>query len=315
MNYFDTAEYYGYGNAETLMGRALRRAGWARKDFVLSSKFFSAGPGVNDQMLSRKHIIEGINASLKRLQLDYLDVAFAHTFDYETPIEEVCRAFDYVVNSGKAMYWGTSNWTAYQVAAAFECCERHDLIKPVVEQPEYNMLIRNKVESDLVLLFDRGYGAAVWSPLAGGLLSGKYNSGTDPVDSRYHGEKLEGTTITEYIRARYVKGGKELFLQRVRALGQLAEAVGCTQAQLGVAWCLVNRDVSVTILGASRVSQLQESLRALAVARKWTPEVEKRVEEILGNQPDSPLNWRDWEPMAKRRGTRLDPTLGLPTQA
>ncbi len=191
VNYFDTAELYGHGNAETLMGKALKRLGWARKDFVLASKYFVVGPGVNDKMLSRKHILEGIDASLKRLQIDYLDVAFAHVYDYETPIEEVCRAFDRVVNSGKAFYWATSNWTAQQITEAFECCERHDLIKPVVEQPEYNLFVRKNVEVDLVPMYEKyGYGTTVWSPLAGGILSGKYNDGTDPPNSRYHGEKL-----------------------------------------------------------------------------------------------------------------------------
>ena len=191
VNYFDTAELYGYGNAEILMGKAIKRAGWARKDFVLSTKYFIVGPGMNDTFLSRKHIIEGVEASLKRLQLDYMDIAFAHVYDYETPIEEVCRAFNYIIEQGKAFYWATSNWTADQILEAYECCERLDLIKPIAEQPEYNLFVRPSVEVELVPLFEKyGYGTIVWSPLAGGLLTGKYNKGEDPEASRYDGEKL-----------------------------------------------------------------------------------------------------------------------------
>jgi aryl-alcohol dehydrogenase-like predicted oxidoreductase len=191
VNYFDTAEMYGFGNAEILMGRALKKAGWARKDYVLSTKYIVAGKGVNDTFLSRKHIMEGVDASLKRLQLDYMDIAFAHRYDYETPMEEVCRAFNNIIEQGKAFYWATSEWSAEQIMEAHECCERLDLIKPIADQPEYNLFIRHKVESDYVPLYEKwGCGLTTWSPLAGGLLAGKYNDGRDPEDSRYHGEKL-----------------------------------------------------------------------------------------------------------------------------
>ena len=184
---------YGRGNAEILMGKALKKAGWARKDYVLSTKYIGCGTGVNDKFLSRKHIVEGVDASLKRLQLDYMDIAFAHRFDYETPIEEVCRAFNYIIEQGKAFYWATSEWTAEQIMEANECCERLDLIKPIADQPQYNLFDRTKFEVELVPLFDKwGYGTTIWSPLAGGYLTGKYNKGDVPADSRYHGEKLGG---------------------------------------------------------------------------------------------------------------------------
>ncbi len=174
------------------MGKAIKRAGWARKDFVLSTKYFSCGKGVNDKGLSRKHILEGVDASLKRLQLDYMDIAFAHRYDYQTSIEEVCRAFNYVIDHGKAFYWATSEWTPEQVMEAFECCERHDLIKPIADQAEYNLLTRKRLEVELVPIFEKtGYGTTIWSPLAGGYLTGKYNTGDIPADSRYHGEKLD----------------------------------------------------------------------------------------------------------------------------
>ncbi len=186
VNYFDTAEQYGFGNAETVLGRCLKRAGWARKDFVVNTKILRCGPGVNDCFLSRKHIIEGVHNSLKRLQLDYVDVVFAHRYDSETPMEEVCRAFNWLIENGKAFYWATSDWSAQQIMEAFECCERHDLIRPIADQVEYNLFIRDKMENEYVPLFEKyGYGTTVWSPLAGGYLTGKYNEGKLPEGSRY----------------------------------------------------------------------------------------------------------------------------------
>lgn len=305
VNYFDTAEAYGNGNAEILMGKAIKRAGWARKDFVLSTKYIGCGKGVNDKFLSRKHILEGVDASLKRLQLDYMDVAFAHRYDYDTPIEEVCRAFNKVIDQGKAFYWATSEWSPAQIMEANECCERLDLIKPIVEQPEYNLFIRNKFEAGLAPIFDKcGYGTTIWSPLAGGLLTGKYNDGKDPEDSRYHGEKIPG--FTEWIRGNYVKGDKEKLLKRLNGLGDLAKTVGCTQAQLCLAWCLMNKDVSVALVGASKVQQVIENLQAIEVMKKWTPEIENKIEEIMQNKPEIQMNWRSWTPIPNRREVRMD---------
>ncbi len=181
-----------------MLGRCFKKAGWARKDFVVSTKILSCGKGVNDAFLSRKHVIEGITNSLGRLQLDYVDVAFAHRYDPYTPIEEVCRAFNYLIEKGKAFYWATSMWTPQQVMEAFECCERHDLIKPIADQMEYNMLTRKKMEADYVPLYSKyGYGTTVWSPLCGGYLTGKYNSGTLPADSRYGNFKWSAQGMRE----------------------------------------------------------------------------------------------------------------------
>eukprot|EP01022_Parablepharisma_sp_SALTPOND_P017226 TRINITY_DN270_c0_g1_i1.p3 TRINITY_DN270_c0_g1~~TRINITY_DN270_c0_g1_i1.p3 ORF type:complete len:299 (-),score=37.22 TRINITY_DN270_c0_g1_i1:88-984(-) len=287
------------------MGKAIKKAGWERKDFVLSSKYILSGPGVNETFLSRKHIIEGVEGSLKRLDLDYLDIAFAHRYDHSTPIEEVCRGFNQIIDDGKAFYWGTSEWTPEQIMEACVCCERFGLIKPIVEQPEYNMCVRERFEVDLVPLYEKkGYGTVIWSPLAGGLLTGKYNKGEDPVGSRYHGEKL--TTSTEWIRSRYTKGDKEGFVKKLKELEELSKMLGCTQAQLSLAWCIMNKDVSVALIGASKVEQVEENLKAIEVMSKWTPELERKLEEIMQNKPTPQIDWRYWKPLEPRRETNID---------
>ena len=194
-NYFDTAEWYGFGNAEKVMGNALKKIGMERKDVVISTKIFKGGNGVNDCYLSRKHIIEGTYESLKNLQLDYVDIIFAHRPDDNTPIEETCRAFHWLIEHGKAFYWGTSMWTTQQLMQANEVCEKLRLIKPSVEQPEYSMLTRDNMEFKLPFLFDKyGMGSTIWSPLAGGFLTGKYNTSLDPEGGRYSesSQKLSG---------------------------------------------------------------------------------------------------------------------------
>ena len=192
MNYFDTAEIYGNGVAEIAMGKAFKRLNIPRKDLVVSTKFIKCGNGVNDSMLSRKHLIEGMNASLSRLQLDYVDVAFAHRYDHITPMEETCRAFNWLIEHGKCFYWATSEWNAAQVMEANLCCEKLGLIKPIADQPQYNMLIRKEFEEGLRPLYEKtGYGTTIWSPLANGLLSGKYNEGKIPEGSRFGSDKLD----------------------------------------------------------------------------------------------------------------------------
>lgn len=176
------------GKAETVLGKCLKKANWPRKDYILSTKVYRCGGGVNDLFLSRKHIIEGYTASLARLQVDYADIVFAHRYDGETPMEEVCRAFNWLIDKGKAFYWATSEWTPLQIREANECCEKLGLIKPIADQCEYNLFQRKKVEADYVSLYEKnGYGTTVWSPLAGGYLTGKYNSGIEPPNTRYGG--------------------------------------------------------------------------------------------------------------------------------
>ena len=301
VNFFDTAEIYGFGLAEQAMGKAFKKLNVARKDIVVSTKFYKVGNGVNDQMLSRKHLREGMDGSLERLQLDYVDVAFAHRFDCCTPIEEVCRSFDWLINHGKAFYWATSMWTPEQIMSANICCEKYNLIKPIAEQPEYNMLVRTNFESSLASLFAKtGYGTTIWSPLASGFLTGKYNDEKIPEGSRFAG-KLDKNS-NEMVLDRY---RSDQLYPKLRAIGDLAKEFGCTQAQLALAWCLVNKDVSTCITGASRPEQMVENLKSLEVAKRWTPEIEKKIEDVLKNQPESAFNWRDWKPTAPRRSLRV----------
>lgn len=190
VNFFDTAEIYGFGSAEEQMGKAFKELNLKREDLVVSTKLFKIGDKPNDLFLSRKHIIEGINNSLKRLQLDYVDVVFCHRPDYETPLEETCKALNSVIEQGKAFYWGTSEWPADRIAKAIEICERLNLHKPIVEQCEYSMLVRDNFEKNYRRLFaEYRYGTTIWSPLAGGILAGKYNDGNIPAGSRYDNHK------------------------------------------------------------------------------------------------------------------------------
>jgi voltage-dependent potassium channel beta subunit len=298
INYFDTAEIYGFGTAETAMGNCLKRLGVPRKDFVLSTKVFTCGPQVNDLFLSRKHIIEGFNASLKRLQLDYADVAFAHRYDQETPIEEVCRGFNHLIESGKTFYWGTSEWTPTQIMEAMECCERHDLIKPIVEQPEYNLLMRKNVEVDLEPIFDKcGYGTTIFSPLAGGLLTGKYNKEM-PKDGRYN--KLD-PALNQMILSKYEKGSHEELMKKLVAFTALADSLKVSSAQLAIAWTIKNRDVSVCLFGASKPEQVDDNVKSLNLVKVWSPDIEKKIDEIFNSKPEPLLNWRTWKPMQCRR--------------
>lgn len=304
VNFFDTAEIYGFGQAEEAMGKAFKKIGMNRKDIVVSTKFFKSGSGVNDEMLSRKHLIEGIEASLKRLQLDYVDVAFAHRHDQCTPMEEVCRAFNWMIENGKAFYWATSMWTPEQIMEAHVCCEKLNLIKPIADQAEYSMIRRSNVETTMVPLFDKlGYGTTVWSPLANGFLTGKYNDGKFPPGSRLAG-RLDESTKERVLGWYKEELGEELF-PRLRALADVAKEFGCTQAQLALAWCLVNKDVSTCITGASRPEQMVENLKALDVAKRWTPEIEKKVEDAMQNTPKPLFNWREFKEFGQRRQTSV----------
>eukprot|EP01022_Parablepharisma_sp_SALTPOND_P023497 TRINITY_DN49_c2_g1_i1.p2 TRINITY_DN49_c2_g1~~TRINITY_DN49_c2_g1_i1.p2 ORF type:complete len:305 (+),score=47.66 TRINITY_DN49_c2_g1_i1:2298-3212(+) len=288
------------------MGKAFKRLNKPRKDLVVSTKFFKCGPGINTGMLSRKHLIEGIHASLERLQLDYVDIAFAHRYDYETPIEEVCRAFNWMIDKGKTFYWATSEWTPEQIMEANICCDRLGLIKPIADQAEYNMMIRKRFEVDLAPIYEKsGYGTTIWSPLASGMLTGKYNDEKVPEGSRFATDKLT-QGMKDMIMTKYKGILGDQFYEKLRALGALAKEVGCTQAQLSLAWCLVNKDVSTCLIGASKPEQVVENMGALEVAKKWTPELEKKIEDIMKTAPTPDFNWRYWKSLEPRRQMRLD---------
>ncbi len=286
VNFFDNAEVYADGRAEIVMGRVLRKMGWKRSDLVLSTKIFWGGKGPNDTGLSRKHIIEGVDAALGRLGVDYVDLVFCHRPDLHTPIEETVRAMDHVVRQGKAFYWGTSEWSAAQIMEAWAIARREHLEPPVMEQPQYNMLHRERVEAEYLPLYESiGLGTTIWSPLASGLLTGKYNDGCP-----------EGTRASlpgyEWLRERLVGPAAEASIAKVRALAPLAEELKCSLAQLAIAWCLANPHVSSVITGASRPSQVTENMAALDLSARLTPEVMARIDEILGNRPDAPTDWR-----------------------
>mgnify|MGYP001149257744 CR=1 FL=1 len=276
VNFFDNAEAYADGNAEIVMGNAIKKLGWRREDIVVSTKIFWGGKGPNQTGLSHKHIIEGANNALRRLQMEYVDLCFCHRPDPDTPIEETVRAMDILVKQGKIFYWGTSEWSAAEVMRADAIARQYNLTPPSMEQPQYNMFHRDRFEKELAPLYDElGYGTTIWSPLASGLLTGKYNDGI-PQDSRAN---LQGY---EWLRDHVIKPER---IEKVRQLKPIADELGCTMAQLGLAWCLTNPNVSTVITGASRPEQVHENMKALDVVPLLTDDILSRIEEILANRP------------------------------
>lgn len=279
VNFFDTAEVYAAGLAETMMGRVIRKAGWKRSDLVIASKVFWGGQGPNDRGLSRKHIIEGTRASLQRLGMDYLDLVFCHRPDPETPMEETVRAMSYLVTSGQAFYWGTSEWSAEQIARAYGIARREHLVPPTMEQPQYNMFHRRRVEREYAHLYDEiGLGTTIWSPLAGGILTGKYDQGI-PEGSR---SEVEGY---DWLKERFEGDQGIERIALAARLRPLAEDLGITMSRLALAWCLKNRRVSSVITGASKVQQVVENMKAVDDVDKLTDDVMERIDGILGNRP------------------------------
>jgi voltage-dependent potassium channel beta subunit len=273
VNFFDNAEVYAKGRSEEIMGEALRKLGWRRTSYVVSTKFYwGLHDGPNEKnTLNRKYLMQAIDGSLARLRLDYVDLVYCHRPDPDTPIEETVHAMHDMIAAGKALYWGTSEWGAGEIAAAYGIAERHHLHKPVVEQPQYNLFHRERVEREYARLYqDCGIGTTTWSPLASGLLTGKYNDGVPP-DSR---ATLKGY---EWLSERILDADK---LRRVRALAPIAQELGCTLAQLALAWCLKNPNVSSVITGASRPAQVVENMKALAVVPKLTAEVMARIDAV-----------------------------------
>jgi voltage-dependent potassium channel beta subunit len=280
VNFFDNAEAYAHGEAETIMGNVIQRAGWKRSDLVISTKIFWGGDGPNDTGLSYKHLVEGTAASLDRLQLDYVDLLFCHRPDLHTPVEETVRAMNFIINQGMAFYWGTSEWSAGQIMQAYGIARREHLIPPVMEQPQYNMFARERVEREYARLYQEiGLGTTVWSPLASGFLTGKYNQGI-PDDSRL---KLKGY---EWLLEEFESEEGQKKIEKVRELTEVAKEMGCTMAQLALAWCLANPNVSTVITGASRPEQVTENMIALEVYPRLTAEVMDRIEAILENKPE-----------------------------
>lgn len=282
INFFDNAEVYESGLSETLMGAALRKLGWGRDTYVVSSKVFWGGNKPTQNGLSRKHVFDACHAALKRLQLDYLDLYFCHRPDADTPIEETVRAMHDLVVQGKILYWGTSEWSAQQLTEAWAVAKDLKISPPQMEQPQYNLFERQKVEVEYLPLYElMGLGTTVWSPLKAGVLTGKYNNGF-PADSRMN---LPGCA---WLKAEWESEQGKRQLEQVRKLAELADEVGLPIHHLAIIWCLANRHVSSIILGASRKSQLADNLKALQSKDKLTPDVIVRIEEIMGNKPASP---------------------------
>ncbi len=274
-NFFDNAEAYANGKAEEVMGRILKRTAWKRETFILSSKVFWGGDTPNEEGLSRKHVIEACHAALRRLQVDYLDLYFCHRPDPNTPIEETVLAMGDLIRQGKVLYWGTSEWEGKDIAEAARVARDWRVAPPQMEQPQYNMFERQKVEVDYAPLYESiGLGTTIWSPLASGLLTGKYNAGVPK------GSRLDMPSY-EWLRKNLEKSLQQGRAAKVEKLGKLAAEVGVTLPAFALAWCLKNPHVSTVITGASRAAQVTENFKALAAVVKLTDDVMKRVHKIL----------------------------------
>ncbi|HLO72003.1 MAG TPA: aldo/keto reductase [Flavipsychrobacter sp.] len=284
INFFDNAEVYSRGESEKMMGRVLKAKNWDRTSYTVSSKAFFGWRGEankpNQTGLSRKHLTEACHEALGRLKVDYLDLFYCHRPDKKTPIEEVVRTMNTLIEQGKILYWGTSEWSAAEIMEAHMIARELRLIGPQVEQPEYNLFKRQKMEVDYYTIFKNvGMGTTIWSPLASGLLTGKYNDGV-PEGSRL---ALEGF---EWLKDRTLSDEK---IGRVRNLGNLAKELGTSLATLSIAWCIKNNNVTTAILGATKEEQLLENLKALDVLPKLTDEVMTKIDEIMGTKPEMPM--------------------------
>ena len=283
VNFFDNAEVYALGESEKMMGRVLKKKNWDRSSYTVSSKAFWGWRGKenkpNQTGLSRKHLVEACEEALKRLQLDYLDLFFCHRPDKKTPIEETVWTMHNLIQQGKILYWGTSEWSGVEIMEAHRVAQQYGLIGPTVEQPQYNLFERNKIENEFLMIFNTvGMGTTIWSPLASGLLSGKYNEGI-PEGSRF------GLTGFDWLRDRWAQ---EKLISRVRQLSELAKELGISTAALSIAWCIKNPHVTTAILGATRKEQLLDNLSALDAVSKLDAAVIERIEDIMQTKPVLP---------------------------
>ncbi|MBP6430675.1 MAG: aldo/keto reductase [Ferruginibacter sp.] len=283
INFFDNAEVYALGESEKMMGRILKKKKWDRTSYTVSSKVFWGWRGKENKPnqfgLSRKHVIEACNEALQRLGVDYLDMYFCHRPDKNTPIEETVFAMNHLIQQGKVLYWGTSEWGGVEIMEAHRVAAQYQLIGSAMEQPQYNLFEREKLEKEYLDVFRTvGLGTTIWSPLASGLLSGKYNDGI-PKGSRF---ALEGF---DWLKDRWIMDDK---VKKVKKLSELATKLGTTTAALSVAWCIKNPNVSTAILGATKKQQLLDNLKAIEVVEKLTPDVIEKIEKIMNNKPVLP---------------------------
>ncbi|MCP4421310.1 MAG: voltage-dependent potassium channel subunit beta [Chloroflexi bacterium] len=288
VNFFDNAEVYAHGKSEEIMGAALRKLGWRRDSYILSSKVMFgslADPAPTQRGLSRKHIMEACHQAMDRMQVDYLDLYFCHRPDPEVPIEEVVRSMNTLIEQGKVFYWGTSEWSAQQLMEAHSVARQYNLIPPSMEQPQYHMFHRERFEVEYGRLYETiGLGTTIWSPLASGLLTGKYNNGI-PEDTRM---TLPGY---EWLRDMLESEEGQKRLQSVRELVPIAEELGTKMPHLALAWCLKNPNVSTVITGASKVAQVEENMKALDLVPQLTDDVMEKIEAVLNNKPQ-PLDFQ-----------------------
>lgn len=280
VNFFDNAEVYARGQSEIIMGNVIQKAGWERDSYLVSSKVFWGGDKPNQKGLSRKHVVEACHAALKRLQVEYLDLFFCHRPDVNTPIEETVRAMSDLITQGKVLYWGTSEWSAQEIQAAHTVARQYNLVPPTMEQPQYNMFHRERVEVEYSRLYtDVGLGTTIWSPLASGLLTGKYNSGVAPKGSR---AEIDGMG---WLREKLVGDEAKEKVEKVNILSEIAHEVGLSLPQLALGWVLKNPHVSTALTGASRPEQVKENMQTIAALPKITEEVMQAIEEVLANKP------------------------------
>ncbi len=277
VNFFDNAEAYAAGRSEKIMGKAIKKLGWSRDSFIVSSKVFWGGQKPTQRGLSHKHILDACNNALSRLQLEYLDLYFCHRPDPDTPIEESVRAMHTLIMQGKVCYWGTSEWSASQIRQAFLIARKHNLTAPSMEQPEYNMFERKKIEKDYLPIFKKeGLGTTTWSPLASGVLTGKYIKGM-PSGTR--------TSLKNYkfIKDRLNSDDYKFRHEQVKKLSVLAKETGIPLVKMAICWCLKNQNVSTVILGASKLSQLKQNLDSVKHMKLMNDEVMNQIEEIISN--------------------------------
>lgn len=284
VNFFDNAEIYSRGESEIVMGKVLKKMKWERDSYIVSSKVFFGRQGLVDSKptqkgLHRKHIVEACEQALHRLQVDYLDLFFCHRPDKETPIEETVWTMHNLIQQGKILYWGTSEWSAQEIMEAHMVAKQYNLIGPTMEQPQYNMLHRHKVEVEFSQIYKTvGLGTTIWSPLGSGILTGKYNDG-DVKNTRLHMEGLDWLKDRVLVKEN---------IKKVKKLTNLAGDLGCSMPQLALAWCMKNDNVSTVILGASKTTQLKENLKSIDVVDKLDDKVMEKIEKILKNAPAHP---------------------------
>nr|WP_233427079.1 aldo/keto reductase [Halobacteriovorax marinus] len=286
INFFDNAEVYADGLSEEIMGDALKKLNWSRDSYLVSSKVFWGGDRPTQKGLNRKHVIEGCNNALKRFKLDYLDLYYCHRPDVDTPIIETLRAMDTLIQQGKILYWGTSEWSSEQITEAYTLAERYHLTPPTVEQPQYNLLHRERVEREYSPLYEKyGMGTTTWSPLSSGILTGKYGQGI-PEGSRLSLEKFS------WLKEMYDTPEGKVKLKIANELHELAIKKGLTLTHLSLAWCLKNQNVSSVILGASRLEQLEDNLKALDFIHLLDDELMESIEVITNNRPEPHIDWK-----------------------